>query len=115
MILTANQKRAIRRMWNHDLSTEEICDELGFSMQQLFAAAQMLGLPDRVEPDVYLPTPEEIRLACAKIREGWSQSERESRRSAAWSIRIEKDTQGHNHERRGEAHDRQQGGSPHAD
>lgn len=108
MNLTANQKRAIRRMWVHDLSTEEICDELEFTLEELLQAAASLGLPERIEPEVYLPSHDEIRRACAQIRSRWTQAERESRRNAAWSIRMEKGTERHNHEhatRRGEAHD----------
>lgn len=79
MILSANQKRAIRRLWKGDLTTQEICEELGFTEDRLLAAAAFLRLPERVEPDVYIPTEVEIRLQCAIIRSGWTPAEREAR------------------------------------
>lgn len=86
--LTANQKRAIRRLWKCDLTRLEIAEELGFTPEQLDAAAVALALPERDEPVVYLPSREEIRLATARIRAGWSQAEREARLNAAWSVRL---------------------------
>lgn len=86
--LTANQKRAIRRLWKCDLTRLEIAEELGFTPEQLDAAAVALALPERDEPVVYLPSREEIRLATARIRAGWSQAEREARLNAAWSARL---------------------------
>jgi hypothetical protein len=79
MILTANQKRAIRRLWKGDLTTQEICEEIGFTEGMLLAAAAVLNLPDRTEPDVFVPTQEMIRLECAKIRMTWTPAEREAR------------------------------------
>lgn len=79
MMLSANQKRAIRRLWKGDLTTQEICEELGFTESMLLAASAILGLPERTEPDVFVPTPEYIRLECAKIRMKWTAAEREAR------------------------------------
>lgn len=79
MILSANQKRAIRRLWKGDLTTQEICEELGFTEERLLQAADFLRLPERAEPDVFIPTPEYIRLQCAIIRSKWTPAEREAR------------------------------------
>ena len=68
MSLTANQKRALRRLWTSDSTTEDICDDLEMSPEQLAAAAVELGLPPRVEPECYCPTPDEIRRAAAALR-----------------------------------------------
>lgn len=48
-------------------------------LEALLAYAATLGLSDRVEPDVYVPTEAEIRMAAARIRMGWTQAEREAR------------------------------------
>lgn len=79
MNMTANEKRAIRRLWKSDMTLAEICEELGFSVGEVSDAAAHLGLPERDAPDIYLPSPDEIRAACAKIRETWSPAERELR------------------------------------
>lgn len=78
-MLTPNKKRSLRRLWRGDLTNDEICDELGFTKDQLEEARVLLDLPEREEPDVYVPTQEEIRMACARIRSSWSQSTREQR------------------------------------
>lgn len=79
MKLTANQKRSLRRLWKGDSTTDEICVELDFTGDELVAAAAILGLPERAEPEFYLPTLSQIRLECAKIRAGWHPAEREAR------------------------------------
>lgn len=81
MKLDANAKRAIRRLWLSDLSWEEICIDLQMTGEQLEESRVSLGLPEREDPDPYIPTPEQIRIECAKIRAGWSQAEREARLS----------------------------------
>lgn len=79
----ANKKRKLRRLWSYsDLSFDEVCDEMEMSCQELLSYAKSLGLGDRVEPTVFIPTPEQIRIAAAEIRAGWSQAERESRLGA---------------------------------
>lgn len=79
MNMTANEKRAIRRLWKSDMTLAEICEELGFSFGEVADAASHLGLPKRAAPDIYLPTQDEIRRACAQIRATWSPAERELR------------------------------------
>lgn len=88
----ANLKRRVRRLWAGDSSLSEICDEVGMDEPTLRAFASTLGLVDREEPECYLPTPEEIRLATAKIRSEWTQAEREARLEAARSVRINETT-----------------------
>ena len=84
----ANWKRRVRRLWAGDLTMQEICEEIGMPEDEFLAAAASLGLRDRPEPDVYIPTPEQIRLAAAEIRAGWSQAELEARR-VIWRGRMD--------------------------
>ena len=93
MNLTPDQKRALRRLWKGEMTTDEIADEMGFTRDQLDAAVAFMGLPEREEPDVYIPTREEILLAAAAIRAKWTPAEREARRASAWPARIEKATE----------------------
>jgi hypothetical protein len=76
----ANLRRRLRRLWASDCLFSELCDEMGMTGDEvrLYAAAMGLG-PDRPEPDVYLPTPEQIRIETAKIRAAWTPEEREAR------------------------------------
>ena len=79
MSLTSNQKRALRRLWTSDSTTEDICDDLEMTPEQLAAAAAELGLPPRVERECYLPGEEQIRLEAARIRFGWDRATRDAR------------------------------------
>lgn len=74
----ANRKRRLRRRWASDASLEELAAEFGVSHAELLRMADDLGLGPR-ESECYLPSQEEIRLVCAKLRAGWTESERESR------------------------------------
>jgi hypothetical protein len=85
----ANRKRLLRRLWVGENTLTEICEELALSEHEVLEFAAALGLGDRVEPECYLPSREEILLACARIRQGWSQAEREARRASAWCARID--------------------------
>lgn len=89
MKLTPNQKRALRHLWKGELTLDEIAEEMCFTAEELDVAVALLGLPEREETDVYLPTREEILLAAAQIRAGWTQAEREARLAAARSVRME--------------------------
>lgn len=109
--MTPNQKRALRRLWKGELSDAEIADELGISADELQEAAAFLGLPEREDSDVYLPTREEIRIACAEIRSKWTQAEREARRASAWSGRLIETTGLDTHARRRSSRDRSEGGA----
>lgn len=89
MILTPNQKRAIRHLWKGELTLAEIAEEMEFTPEQLAEAVASLGLPERSEADVYLPTRAEIRKAAAEIRAGWTPAEREARLCGSWRVRLE--------------------------
>jgi hypothetical protein len=82
----ANQKRKLRHLWKGEHTLEEICEEMAMAEPELLAFADTLGLSldERPEIDVYLPSPEEIRLATAEIRAGWTPAELEARRMP-WS------------------------------
>ena len=76
----ANRKRQIRHLWKGELTDAEIAEEMELSLDELLEFAESLGLPEREQSCVYLPTPEQIRLAAAEIRAGWSQAVLEARR-----------------------------------
>ena len=79
MTLDANQKRALRKLWVGDQTLEEIRDDLGITAEELRAAAIELNLPAERPPPPYLPTPAEIRQACAAFRMKCTAAEREAR------------------------------------
>jgi hypothetical protein len=83
----ANEKRRLRHLWKGELTLAEICEEMEMGEAELLAFADYLELDERPEIDVYLPTPEEIRLAAAEIRAGWSAAELEARRMP-WHGRL---------------------------
>jgi hypothetical protein len=85
----ANEKRRLRHLWKGEHTLEDICEEMAMGEQELLAFAKTLGLSldERPEIDVYLPSSEEIRLAAAEIRAGWSLAELESRR-VPWHGRL---------------------------
>lgn len=115
MKLTANQKRALRRLWSGDLDLLEIAEDLSFStylwsqageecevttfdVAAVIEAARSLGLTDRPQVEIYVPSPEQIRVAAAEIRSRWTQREREERLKHAWlSGILEEATDGDNH------------------
>lgn len=111
MNLSSNQKRCLRHLWKGELTTEEICEEMNFTEAELAEAVGLLGLPEREEPDTYLPTREEIRLAAAEIRSKWTPAEREARRAAAWTVRLENATGLDTNARRRSAHRGGDGGA----
>lgn len=76
----ANEKRRLRHLWKGEHTLDEISEEMGLDEDELLAFADSLGLEERPEIDVYLPSPEEIRLAAAEIRAGWTPAELEARR-----------------------------------
>jgi hypothetical protein len=109
----ANRKRKLRRLWSFsDLTFDEVCDEMGMTEPELLAYAKSLGMKDRVEPPVYMPTPERIRVAAAKIRAGWTEAERESRLGAGAFVRMNMATEPHNHAGRTASSPGRQGSAP---
>jgi hypothetical protein len=123
--LTANQKRALRRLWDENLTLDEIASDLTFSTYEwslkgevaevvefdvpaVLGAAMFLCLGPR--PDVPPPpSPEEIRLAAAGIRAGWSQAEREARLKNAWGGTLDSATGVNNSAGGSTARDRAEG------
>lgn len=97
----ANAKRRFRRLWAGDLTIQEICEELGWTLEAVSDFATALGLGERVEPDVYIPTESEIRLAAATIRVQWTPAEREARMAPRYFGKMEDATGQDNHAGRG--------------
>lgn len=103
----ANEKRRLRRLWVGELTTDEIAHEMGWSLETLLAVARSLGIPDRIEPDVYMPSEIEIKMAAASIRMSWTDAERDQRLRAAWSVTMEESPGRHN-----DGEENSRGGSP---
>lgn len=110
MRLTPNQKRAMRRLWRGGLTLDEVAEELSissvdfgdceivdFTTAMVLDIAEHMQLPERVEPNDYIPTPAEIRMACAEIRQSWTPAEREARIGGHDFGRMKEATGGHNH------------------
>lgn len=130
MKLTANQKRALRRLWDENLTLDEIGSDLTFSTYEWSLKGEVaevveFGVPEVLRAAMYLclgprpdvpppPSPEEIRVAAANIRAGWTQAEREARLKNAWGCTIN-DATGDNNSAGGSAADyRAEGDAPHA-
>lgn len=88
----ANQKRRLRRLWASDCTFDEMCEEMGMAEPVLRQYAAALGLTDRPDPDCYVPSLLEIKLAAAQIRMGWTQVEREARLEGRLSDRLDNAT-----------------------
>lgn len=73
------------------------CAVVEFTVEMVLEVAASMALPEREEKNCYLPTPAEIRMECAKIRDGWSQSEREARIGGLQFGRMKEATGEHNH------------------
>jgi len=76
----ANRKRKLRHLWRGELTLDEIADELEMTVDGLLAMAEQMSLGPRPEDNSYIPTQEQIRLAAAEIRRGWTSAELEARR-----------------------------------
>ena len=72
-----------------DADVDALVQEMRLSPDAVAAMAAEMGLGERVEPECYLPTPEEIRLATARLRSGWTQSELDSRLGGAGLGRMD--------------------------
>ena len=66
-----------------------VVEEMRLSPDSVSAMAEEMGLGERVEPECYLPTPEEIRIATARLRSEWTQAELESRLGGSSSGKME--------------------------
>lgn len=71
------------------LGVEMVVEEMWMSPEAVSELAKSMGLGERVEPECYLPSPEEIRLATARFRSEWSQAERECRLQGSLSGRLD--------------------------
>ena len=81
-------RKKLRKLWVSELTFDEICDELELEAGELNRLAEEFDLGERPECDIYIPTPEEIRLRAAAIRANWTQAEREARIERAHSVTI---------------------------
>lgn len=61
------------------LCPHAVVAEMRLDPDAVVALAKEMGLGEREEPECYIPTPEEIRLATAKILAGLTPEEREQR------------------------------------
>lgn len=83
--VTPEEEAVIRRLYNDtSLLNDEIASDLDMNEAEFLDACEDIGLPRRSNPRVYVPTPADIRTACAEIRHNWSSTEREERLRAAW-------------------------------
>lgn len=62
-----------------DSKAVDVAEEMWLAPEDITALAREMGLGERVEPECHLPSPEEIRIATAQFRAGWSDGELESR------------------------------------
>lgn len=86
--LDANGKRKLRRLWRGELTLDEVAHEMEVTIDELHVLVECLELPERTEPDVYLPTQLEIQMAAAAIRAKWTPAEREASRKRAHSATL---------------------------
>ena len=83
--VTAEEEAVIRRFYNDQaVLNDEIASDLDMNEAEFLEACECIGLPRRENPPIYVPTPAEIRTACAEIRHNWTQGEREERLRSAW-------------------------------
>lgn len=75
----ANFRRRFRRLWRGKLPFDVICERLDVEPGEAMEIAESLGLGERNAPDVYYPTPEEIRLKAAAMKGKWTPDERDYR------------------------------------
>jgi hypothetical protein len=74
------ERRYILRWYSSpEVTNDEIASDLGMSITEFFEACIEVGLRPREEPDIYVPTQEEIARAAAEIRLGWDSETAESR------------------------------------
>lgn len=84
---------------SQDITNEEMASDLGMSIFEFYEACTDVGLRPREEPDIYIPTQEEIAAACAEIRLGWDEETVEARlRPSGGSLFDEDDVDSEDHE-----------------
>lgn len=64
---------------SEEVTNEEMASDLGMSEHEFAEACIEVGLKPRVDPDIYIPTQEQIAAACAEIRAGWDAETVEAR------------------------------------
>lgn len=78
--LNREERQYILRWYaSDDVTNDEMAADLGMSMLEFFEACTECGLVPRKEPDIFIPTPAEIAIAAAKIRDSWSAETLETR------------------------------------
>lgn len=82
--VSAGERRYILRWYaSQDITNEEIASDLGMSIYEFYEACISIGLKPRQEPDIYIPTQEEIAREAAEIRMSWDVETVESRKKTS--------------------------------
>lgn len=78
--ITQEERLYILRWYASDeVTNEEMASDLGMGLAEFFEACTEVGLRPRVDPDVYMPTAEDIERETAKIRLAWDEETVEAR------------------------------------
>lgn len=78
--LSQEERMYILRWYaSEDITNDEMASDLGMSLAEFFEACVEVGLKPRKEPDIYVPTQEEIARAAAEIRMSWDAETVEAR------------------------------------
>lgn len=86
--VTEGEEAYIRKMYGDQaVLNDEIASDLDMNEAEFLEACEAIGLPRRVNPPIYVPSPQEIRTACAEVRSNWTAQDREERLRAAWGER----------------------------
>ena len=101
MSWVSQQERLYILRWyaSDDITNEEMASDLGMSMFEFLEACTAVGLKPRTDPDIYIPTQEEIAAACAEIRLGWDEETVQSRlRPSGGSLFVDEEVESEHHE-----------------
>jgi len=83
--VTEAEELHIRRCYDDkSMLNDEIASDLDMSVEEFREACISIGLPHRSDPDIYVPTPQQILAAAAQIRSTWTNADREERLRSAW-------------------------------
>ena len=78
--ITQEERLYILRWYASDeVTNEEMASDLGMGLAEFYEACTEVGLRPRVDPDVYMPTPEDIERETAKISLAWDEETVEAR------------------------------------